>query len=329
MTFFDWLIVVVLNGSVIAYALFRSKDTRTSGDWFLAGKSLPFWVVGLSLYATLVDSADLVADTGGAYALGVRLFVPNLLGVIGGWLLLAHFIAIPMYRHGMFTNAEYLEARFGLGARVISVLVQVLYRTVMIGMISTAIFLTLTEVCGWGDTQAWACVAAMALIATIYTMAGGLRSVAITDALQAIVILIAATVIFSTVWTKVGGWGGLEAKIAETDPALATQIMHIGADYLVKDDVSELTGEELSRTLELGGAFNRETMEISRTTPAWLIVLSFTIVGFAYSIVNHTQSMRLLGSKSEWHMKMAIVPAGILLIIITYLSLGLGVIGQG
>ena len=64
----------------------------------------------MSLYATLIDSADLVADTGGAYSLGVRLFVPNLVGVIGGWLLLAHVIAIPMYRRGMYTNAEYLES---------------------------------------------------------------------------------------------------------------------------------------------------------------------------------------------------------------------------
>ena len=329
MTLLDWLIVVVLNGSVIVYALFRSRDTHSSSDWFLAGRSLPFWIVGLSLYATLIDSADLVADTGGAYSLGVRLFVPNLVGVIGGWLLLAHVIAIPMYRHGMYTNAEYLEARFGVGARVISVLVQVLYRTVMIGMISTAIFLTLTVVCGWGEVQAWLCVMAVALIATIYTMAGGLRSVAITDALQALVILVAAIVIFGTVSKAVGGWSGLEAKIAETDPSLAKQIMHIGSDRTEYVDASEFSEVTLQRHLKIGGIYDRDQREITRTTPAWLIVLSLAIVGFAYSIVNHTQSMRLLGSKSEWHMKMAIVPAGLLLILATFLSLGLGVMGRG
>ncbi len=58
-------------------------------------------------------------------------------------------------------------------------------------------------------------------------------------------------------------------------------------------------------------------------------MLSFTIVGFAYALVNHTQSMRLLGARSEWHMKMAVVPAGLLLIAMTYLSLGLGVLGRG
>ena len=331
MTFIDWSIVILLNGAVIVYALLRGRETKTSVDWFLAGKTLPFWVVGLSLYATLVDSADLIADTGGAYSLGTRLFVPNLVGVIGGWFILAHFVAVPMYRRGMYTNAEFLESRFGVGARVISVLVQVLYRTVMIGMISTAIYLMLTVVCDWESRTAWAGVVVVALVATIYTMSGGLKSVAITDALQGIVILIAAITIFFTVSEKVGGWDGLEQKINSHDPELAHQVLHIGSDYKTVIDTNKeySSNEELERAIQIGGEYDEENGSLTRTTPAWIIILSFIIVGFAYSIVNHTQSMRLLGSKSEWHMKMAIVPAGLLLIVITYLSLGLGVMGRG
>ena len=331
MTFIDWSIVILLNGAVIVYALLRGRETKTSVDWFLAGKTLPFWVVGLSLYATLVDSADLIADTGGAYSLGTRLFVPNLVGVIGGWFILAHFVAVPMYRRGMYTNAEFLESRFGVGARVISVLVQVLYRTVMIGMISTAIYLMLTVVCDWESRTAWAGVVVVALVATIYTMSGGLKSVAITDALQGIVILIAAITIFFTVSGKVGGWDGLEQKINSHDPELAHQVLHIGSDYKTVIDTNKeySSNEELERAIQIGGEYDEENGSLTRTTSAWIIILSFIIVGFAYSIVNHTQSMRLLGSKSEWHMKMAIVPAGLLLIVITYLSLGLGVMGRG
>ncbi|MDG2381745.1 MAG: hypothetical protein P8N76_08725 [Pirellulaceae bacterium] len=329
MTLLDWCIAILLNGSVIAYALFRGRDTKTSGDWFLAGKTLPFWIVGLSLYATLIDSADLIADTGGAYSLGLRLFVPNLVGVMGGWIVLAHFVAIPMYRQGMYTNAEFLEARFGVGARIISVLVQVLYRTVMIGMISTAIYLMLHVVCGWQSEYAWTGVVGIALVATIYTMSGGLKSVAITDAMQGVVILIAAVTIFIAVSNNIGGWTGVEEKIAATNPALAQQIMHIGSDYTETIDTTNFSSDQLTRALRIGGHHHATDSEITRTTPAWLIIINFIIVGFAYSIVNHTQSMRLLGSKSEWHMKMAIVPAGLLLIIMTYLSLGLGVMGRG
>ena len=85
MTLLDWSIVIFLNGAVIVYALRLGRNTKTSGDWFLAGKTLPFWIVGLSLYATLIDSADLIADTGGAYSLGAvsytHLTLPTILRV--------------------------------------------------------------------------------------------------------------------------------------------------------------------------------------------------------------------------------------------------------
>ena len=113
MSLFDWVLVLVLNGPIIGYGFLRSRDTKTSADWFLAGRSLSWWVVGLSLYATAIDSSDLVADSGGTYVLGFSYFVTNWVGVVVGWVLAAHLIVLTMYRAGMYTNAEYLEARFG------------------------------------------------------------------------------------------------------------------------------------------------------------------------------------------------------------------------
>ena len=84
MTLIDWTLVIVLNGSVIAYALWRGKDTDSSSDWFLAGHTLPWWIIGLSLYATTIDTTDLVVDAGAAYDLGMRHFVINWVGVVGG-----------------------------------------------------------------------------------------------------------------------------------------------------------------------------------------------------------------------------------------------------
>ena len=49
MTAIDWIIVLALNGPVILYALLKSGGTRDSKDWFLAGRTLPWWIVGLSL----------------------------------------------------------------------------------------------------------------------------------------------------------------------------------------------------------------------------------------------------------------------------------------
>ena len=68
-------------------------------------------------------------------------------------------------------------------------------------------------------------------------------------------------------------------------------------DRIETDDLSPEEGERLRK---IGRTVEATSVTLERRTPAWLVVLSFAIVGFAYSIVNHTQSMRLLGSRSEW-----------------------------
>ena len=170
MTLLDWILVVGLNGSIILYVLYRARDTHSSSDWFLAGRTLPWWVIGLSLYATVIDSSDMVVDAGGAYQYGVSMFLVNWLGVVGGWFLLAHFVALPMYRAGMYTNAEYLEARFGPTARVLSVLVQVLYRTMVVGILTNSVFLSLAIIFDLSDTATWSIVVGIALLATAFNL---------------------------------------------------------------------------------------------------------------------------------------------------------------
>ena len=324
----DWIIVLALNGPVILYALLKSGGTRDSKDWFLAGRTLPWWIVGLSLYATLVDSTDLVVDSGATYGGGVKFYLINWIGCIGGWLLLAHGIILPMYRSGMYTNAEYLESRFGLSARVTSVLVQVLYRTVILGMISTTNFLTLKIVCGWGDAMAWTVVACIAVLATFYTMAGGLKMVAITDSLQSIVMILATVVFFFIVANEVGGWSGLQAKLTAESAELEQQMMHTGSDVVTRTDATALGQAEIEKHLRLGGTHEEATKQIVHRSPAWLACLSLILAGLAYSIVNHTQSMRLLGARNERHLKQSVAFAGVVLIGATFLAQSLGLFGR-
>jgi SSS family solute:Na+ symporter len=328
MTPLDWIIVLALNGPVILFALLKSGGTRDCKDWFLAGRTLPWWIVGLSLYATLIDSTDLVVDSGATYGGGVKFYLINWVGCIGGWLLLAHRIILPMYRSGMYTNAEYLEFRFGLSARVTSVLVQVLYRTVIIGMISTTNFLTLKIVCGWSDSTAWLVVACIAVLATFYTMAGGLKMVAITDSLQSIVMILATVVLFFIVTDKVGGWNGLQVKLSAESTELEQQMMHTGTDIITRMDVSSLDQEEIEKKLQLGGELDEAKNQIVLRSPAWLSCLSLILAGLAYSIVNHTQSMRLLGARNERHLKQSVAFAGLVLIMATFFAQSLGLFGR-
>jgi SSS family solute:Na+ symporter len=307
MTPFDWIIVLAFNAPIIVYGLIRSKDTRSSADWFLAGRSLPWWIVGLSLYATAIDSSDLVADAGGTYVLGLSYFLTNWVGVVVGWVLAANYIFLPMYRAGMYTNAEYLEARFGPVARVLSVFVQVQYRTMVLGIIATTVYLVLRIVCGWGDAAWWA-VGAMAVVAAIYTALGGLKSV---------------------VWNAAGGWGGLQDKLAAHQPGLERQLLHVGSDTVATQSTEGKSAAEIENLLLLGGDYDEKAQQIVTRSPAWLVAIAFFIVGLSYSIVNHTQSMRMFGSRSEWDLKMSVVVSSVLMIGTSFTNLMVGVIGRG
>ncbi len=327
MTPIDWLLVILLNGICIGIGVFQSRGPQTSTDWFLAGRTLPWWMVGLSLYATAIDSSDLVADSGGIYSLGLTYLVTNWVGTVIGWILAANVVVIPMYRLGMYTNAEYLEARFGRAARVISALVQVQYRTMVLGIIANTLYLTLAIVCGWGESAWWA-VVFIALIATLYTAWGGLKSVAVTDAFQSAVMLVAAFVLFAMVWNYVGGISGARARLEAYDARLPAQILHVGHDQVQSRDVSANTALEIEGLLRLGGDYDPEAKTISRTTPAWMVCLSLVIAGMAYSIVNHTQSMRMLGARSEWDLRMSVVVAAGVILVVTFLNLMIGAFGR-
>jgi SSS family solute:Na+ symporter len=324
----DWILVIAINGAIIVYGLLRSRETRTSADWFLASRSLPWWAIGLSLYATAIDTSDLVADSGGTYSLGVSYLVVGWVGTVLGWIIAAHYVFLPMYRAGMYTNAEYLEARFGPAARVISALVQVQYRTMVMGIIATSMFLVFSIVGGMGN-YAWWAVVGIALLATIYTALGGLRSVVVTDALQTVVMLVASLVFFFVVWGEVGGWDGLEAKLDENEPGLSSQMLHAGHDRVESLDVKKLSPEAADAVARLvGGEKSSDGSSIETRTSPWWVAFAFIVAGFAYVIVNHTQSMRMFGSRSEWDLKMSAVVASAVLLVMCFTNLTVGIMGR-
>jgi SSS family solute:Na+ symporter len=303
MTSLDWLIVLLVNGSIIAYGFYAARGTQTSSEWFLAARSLPWWAVGLSMFATNVDNADLVGVTGMTFNEGVHVISVYALGSAIGGILAAYYLVPQMSRYGCYTNAEYLEARFGPSTRILSALIQIQYRTIMLGMMIWSTYLVLTRLVDISPGWAWVLVVLLVVFTGLYTAWGGLRSVVWTDVAQGIVMIAAALVIFREVYEAVGGWSALESTLLARDAQRGTRtadLMHVGRYRGDHDAVSPL-----------------------------LIVLGWTIVGSGYWTVNHTQTMRLMGSRSLKDMKYAALFGVLLSLPVMLISAFLGVFSHG
>jgi len=282
----DWLIVLGLNGAIIAYGFFRARGTRTSSEWFLGSRALPWWLVGLSMFATNVDSSDYVSITGTTTSEGLHIMSVHTIGSISGALLAAFLIVPVIYRAGLYTNAEFLEQRFGPSTRVMSALIQIQYRTSVLGMMIFSLYLMLEGVAGLEPAAAWTMVGALVVLSAVYTAWGGLRTVVVTDALQGIVMMVGGLVVLGAVWSAVGGWDAMLARldaVGETAQGLAPG--------LAASDLAHVSGFR-----GRGGG----------TSPI-VILLGWTIIASGYWTVNHTQTMRLMGTRSLWDMKMAAV----------------------
>ena len=296
----DWLIVFVLNGAVIGYGFYLSRGTTSSSEWFLGKRALPWWAIGLSMFATNVDSADIVSVTGKTFNEGLHIITVYAIGSAFGGFLAAFCVVPAIYRAGFYTNAEYLEARFGVTTRILSALIQIQYRSSMLGLMIYSAYLLLTELKVVGPTEAWVLIVSLVICSGIYTAWGGLKAVVWTDAIQGIVMMIGGTVIFVAVWNAVGGWSGMTSAFDNMDAANGTNVAdlaHIGRYDGGTADTSPYLVTIGSQSINLG---------------PYVVALSWTIIGSGYWTVNHTQTMRLMGARSLLDMKLA-ATAGVIL----------------
>jgi solute:Na+ symporter, SSS family len=293
MTAVDWLLVIVINLGIVIYGVVLIRSKPQTFDYFLASKTLPWWAIGLSAFGTAVDTGDYVAVAGGAYRFGISQLAFWWLGLAVGWFVLSFFVMKAMYRTGMYTNAEWLEFRFGPATRVLAVFINLQSRTNVLGNIYFSVFLVLKVVAGMPPGWAWAVVLGVAVTAVLYIWTGGLRSDVVTDVLQAVPMVVGSFVLGIAVWWSVGGWSGLSAKLQAIDPKLPAQMLHVGG-------------------YSPGGI------------PPTVVVFGMVIALIAYAVINQYEAIRFLGARSEWDYKMAAVVASVVTAITLWFNITMG-----
>ena len=182
----DWLIVLSYLAYVIWHGLKLSRGSLDSESFFLAGRSLPWWAVGLSVMATQMSAITLIGTTGQAYEDGIR-FIQFYFGLPLAMIILC-VTAVPFfYRAKVFTAYEYLEQRFDSRTRTLTSFFFLISRGLGVGVIIAAPAVVLSIVLGWGELIT---IFAIGLSTTFYTMMGGVQAVTWTDVKQMAIIII-------------------------------------------------------------------------------------------------------------------------------------------
>ena len=182
----NWLIVGVYVVWVVVDGIRKSKDTDTISGYFIANKSLSWWVVGLSVMATQLSAITMIGTPGQGATDGMR-FIQLYLGLPLAMVILGVTIVPLLHGSGVYTAYEYLERRFDARTRSLTAFLFLISRGLSAGAIMAAPGVILSAV--FGIPLLWA-VALIGVPTVIYTMIGGVQAVAWADVKQMVLIVI-------------------------------------------------------------------------------------------------------------------------------------------
>ena len=181
----DWL---VLGGALLFIALYGAWKTRRQRDmagYLLANRSLPWWMVAVSVMATQASAITFLSTPGQAYTDGLR-FVQFYFGLPLAMVVLS-ITAIPIYRRlKVFTAYEYLEGRFDAKTRTLAAGLFLLQRGLATGLTIYAPAVVLSILLAWPVSVT---TTVIGLLVVLYTATGGSRAVSVTQLQQMLVIL--------------------------------------------------------------------------------------------------------------------------------------------
>jgi SSS family solute:Na+ symporter len=193
----------------------RQKQ-RTSTDYFLAGRNLGWLIIGASIFASNIGAEHLVGLAGSGATDGVAMAHYEL----HAWcLLVLGWVMVPFYmRSKVFTMPEFLERRFSPTARtVLSLISLVAYvlTKMAVGIFAGGIVFSvlLPEVRLLGLDSFWIGSILVIVITGLYTIMGGLKAVAYTEALQTFILILGSVLVTYYGLKALGGWGQLRAIV--------------------------------------------------------------------------------------------------------------------
>ena len=278
-----YLAATVLLGVTIG------RRIRTGKDFFLGGRRLPWWAIGMSLVATDIGGKDIIGVGGAAYDYGLAVGNFEWIGCVPA-MIVAAFVFIPFFwRTGVYTIPEYMERRFNQGVRTSLAVCWLIFIACSLGVMLFASGKMMSELFGWEIT---ACMLITAVLAGLYTCVGGLAAVVYTDMIQCTIMIGGCFLVLVIGLVELGGIDGMVTKI-------------------------ETRQQEISRDGDGGERMERTSLILPVDTGSpfpWtgiLFGLTFVLAP-AYWMGHQAIVQRSLGAKSEFQAKASYIWASLL-----------------
>ena len=207
----DIAFVAIYLAGITALGVWAGRGIRTSGDYFLAGRSLPWWIAGMSLVVSDIGAKDMIGLAGDAYRYGIVMMNFDFVGCTLP-VLIAAFLFMPLFwGAGVTTIPEYLGRRYNPSVRTFFAVIWSLF---MVGTVATILVSAASMFEGLLGWSFWFSVGLTSVLVGIFTTTGGLRAVAFADAVSCVVLIAGAALLCFIGLREVGGVTLLVDKVS-------------------------------------------------------------------------------------------------------------------
>ena len=299
----DYVIVALYAVMIIGLGIFfsRSKGKEKSAeDYFLAGKSLPWWAIGASLIAANISAEQYIGMSGSGFAGGLAIasyeFMAALTLVIVGKFFLPIFI-----KQGIYTIPEFVEKRFSANLKTI---LAVFWLALFIFVNLTSILFlggkAIDTIVGSGDgSLMMPAIIILAVVAVAYSLYGGLSAVAWTDVIQVVLLVLGGVI--TTIFAL---------KAVTPDSSIISGIEH----------VADVAGDKFDMIL------SRDNPEYSNLPGIYVLVGGLWVANLYYWGFNQYIIQRTLAAKSITEAQHGIIFAAFLKMLIPFIIVIPGII---
>lgn len=223
--------IYLLSLLAVGWVAFNKRKEESLGDFFLAGRTMGFGVLLLTLYATQYSGNTLLGFSGGAYREGLRFLVSLhfMTAIVVAYLLFAPALYRLSREQGFITPGDFIEHRFGSRPLRILITLLMIYALCNFTLAQMKTLGTVFAGVSQGRIPMWAGVVGLAVVMLVYESMGGMRSVAWTDVIQGGILFVGFALLLYMALTHVGDLPSALEKLS-VDPITRVKVEPPDAD---------------------------------------------------------------------------------------------------